>query len=185
MTATDDSLVYALAGLIILLLMIIIPLFVWVKLGGHPEGTYRILRKKYFSAIFIDGEGTPQRFPLPSELIKTGAPDLPPYFSLKKPLFSNGVGRYYLDKKEQTKHTGRMSQYYFPDNPFPVPIMTLSKNPSISAEGLEKAFNDETMIQFLQVGKEKKEKKPRAGRILIIVAVSFVIFLILLSTLRL
>lgn len=184
MTAADDSLVFALVGFIFLLLMIMIPAFIWVKLGGHPEGTYRILRKKYFSAIFIDGEGTPQRFPLPSELIKTGAPELPPYFTLKKPLFSNGVGRYYLDKKEQTKHTGRMSQYYFPDNPFPIPIMTLSKNPSISAEGLEKAFNDETMIQFLQVGKEKKEKKSRTGRFLVIGFVAFVIFIIMLSVLK-
>lgn len=185
MTAADDSLVYALAGFIFLLLSIMIPAFIWVKLGGHPEGTYRILRKKYFSAIFIDGEGTPQRFPLPSSLIVTGAPELPPYFSLKKPLFSNGVGRYYLDKKEQTKHTGRMSQYYFPDNPFPIPIMTLSNNPAISAERLEKAFNDETLVQFLQVGKEKKEKKSRTGRLLIIGFVAFVIFIIMLSTLRL
>lgn len=183
MTTADNSLVYALAGFIFLLLSIMIPMFIWVKLGGHPEGTYRILRIKYFSAIFIDSEGTPQRFPIKSKELKTGSPELPSYFEYRG--FAKGVGRYYLDKKEQTKHNGRMSQYYFPDNPFPIPIMTMAKNDVVvAAERLEKEFNDTSIIDFLKVGKEGKEKKSHTGRLLVIGAVAFIVFIIMLATLR-
>lgn len=178
----EDSLIYALIGFDVLMLISMVPFIIFIRLGGWPEGYYRMFRIKYFSAIFIDSEGTPQRFPLKSKLLTTGAPELPSYFSFKG--FANAVGRYYLDKKEQTKHNGRMSQYYWPDNPFPIPILTLSKNAVLSAESLEKAFHDETVIDFMKVGKEKKEKKSSVGRILIIAAVSFVIFIIMLSVLR-
>lgn len=123
------------------------------------EWAYRIFRIKYFSPIFIDSENTPRRFVLPSSIIKTGDPALPPYFEYKG--FANGVGRYYLDRLNQTKHNGRMSQYYHPDNPFPIPLLTMAANPIISAESLEKMYNDESILDFLKVGKAKKEQKSR------------------------
>ena len=178
---TDEIvIVYALTGLLTLMIIAVVPLVAWVKLGGNPEGTYRIFRVKYFSAIFIDAERTPQRFPLKSSRLKFGAPELPAYFEYKG--FANGVGRYYLDPSNQTKHSGRMSQYYYPDNPFPIPILTMARDALMSAEKLEKEFNDTSVLDFLKVGKKEREKKSNTGRLLVIGFVAFVIFIILLSS---
>lgn len=136
------------------------------------EWFYRAFRIRYFSAIFIDADGTPRRFPLRTSMIKTGDPKLPPYFEYQG--FANNVGRYYLDKANQTKHNGRMSQYYFPDNPFPIPIYTMAKNPEISAEALEKMYNDESLLDFQKIGKERKQKGTNNLRRLLLVVVVFI-----------
>jgi hypothetical protein len=169
---TDQGLIIAIVGINLFIMSMVIPLIAFIRLGGWPEGFYRIFRIKYFSAIFIDAEGTPRRFPLRFSILKTGAPELPAYFEYKG--FANGVGRYYTDKLNQTKHNGRMSQYYYPDNPFPIPIMTMARSTLLGAEQLEKAFNDETVIDFLKVGKEKKEKKSSRLKTL---AILFIVFI--------
>jgi len=177
---TDSSLIFVFIGIQIFVLLLTFPLILFMKLGGWPEGFYRIFRVKYFSPIFIDSENTPRRFPLKSSIIKTGDPNLPPYFEYKG--FSNGVGRYYLDKVNQTKHNGRMSQYYYPDNPFPIPLLTLAHNPMISAESLEKMYNDETVLDFLKVGKEKKTAKGRGW--LLYAIIGLVMLAVVILTLR-
>ncbi len=168
----SSSLIFVFIGIQIFVILLTFPLILFVKLGGWPEGFFRIFRVKYFSPIFIDSENTPRRFPLRSSIIKTGDPNLPPYFEYKG--FSNGVGRYYLDKNNQTKHNGRMSQYYYPDNPFPIPLLTLAHNPMISAEALEKMYHDESILDFLKVGKEKKVKGSNRLRTLVILFVVFI-----------
>jgi len=177
---TDSSLIFVFIGIQIFVLILTFPLILFMKLGGWPEGFFRIFRVKYFSPIFIDSENTPRRFPLRSSIIKTGDPNLPPYFEYKG--FSNGVGRYYLDKMNQTKHNGRMSQYYYPDNPFPIPMLTLSHNPMISAESLEKMYNDESILDFLKVGKEKKTAKGRGW--LLYAVIGLVMIAVVILTLR-
>jgi len=177
---TDSSLIFIIIGVQLFVLLLTGPLILFVKLGGWPEGFFRIFRVKYFSPIFIDSENTPRRFPLRSSIIKTGDPNLPPYFEYKG--FSNGVGRYYLDKMNQTKHNGRMSQYYYPDNPFPIPLLTLSHNPMISAESLEKMYNDESILDFLKVGKEKKAQKGRGW--LLYAVIGLVMIAVVILTLR-
>ena len=177
---TDSSLIFVFIGIQIFVLLLTFPLILFMKLGGWPEGFYRIFRVKYFSPIFIDSENTPRRFPLRSSIIKTGDPNLPPYFEYKG--FSNGVGRYYLDKMNQTKHNGRMSQYYYPDNPFPIPLLTLAHNPMISAESLEKMYHDESILDFLKVGKEKKTAKGRGW--LLYAVIGLVMLAVVILTLR-
>lgn len=178
MTDTTD-LIFFFIGIQIFVIVLTVPLIAFVKLGGWPEGFYRIFRIKYFSPIFIDSENTPRRFPLRSSIIKTGDPKLPPYFEYKG--FANGVGRYYLDKLNQTKHNGRMSQYYYPDNPFPIPLLTMAANPVISAESLEKMYNDESILDFLKVGKEKAEKKSSRLKTLLLLAGVFIAMVVGLS----
>ncbi len=177
---TDSSLIFIIIGFQLIVLTLTFPMVLFIKLGGWPEGFFRIFRVKYFSPIFIDSENTPRRFPLRSSIIKTGDPNLPPYFEYKG--FSNGVGRYYLDKMNQTKHNGRMSQYYYPDNPFPIPLLTLSHNPMISAESLEKMYNDESILDFLKVGKEKKTAKGRGW--LLYAVIGLVMIAVVILTLR-
>jgi hypothetical protein len=169
-----DTVVFLAVGLFAITILFELPLIAWIRLGGHPEGTYRIFRIKYFSPIFIDAEKTPRRFILRMVAIKTGAPELPPYFEYRG--FANGVGRYYLDPTNQTRHTGRMSQYYYPDNPFPIPMLTMARNPLMSAESLEKAFNDESVLDFLKVGKERK--KSSSNRNLYLAIAAFIIVVV-------
>ncbi len=177
---TDSSLIFIIIGFQLFVLALTFPMVLFIKLGGWPEGFFRIFRVKYFSPIFIDAENTPRRFPLRSSIIKTGDPNLPPYFEYKG--FSNAVGRYYLDKMNQTKHNGRMSQYYYPDNPFPIPLLTLSHNPMISAESLEKMYHDESILDFLKVGKEKKTTKGRGW--LLYAVIGLVMIAVVILTLR-
>ena len=177
---TDSSLIFIIIGFQLIVLTLTLPMVLFIKLGGWPEGFFRIFRVKYFSPIFIDSENTPRRFPLRSSIIKTGDPNLPPYFEYKG--FSNGVGRYYLDKMNQTKHNGRMSQYYYPDNPFPIPLLTLAHNPMISAESLEKMYHDESILDFLKVGKEKKTAKGRGW--LLYAVMGLVMITVVILTLR-
>ena len=84
MTVVEDySLIYAIAGAFTFFMFIFGILLIWVKLGGWPEGTYRMLRIPYFSAIFVDAGGTPRRFPLKLKELKTGENTLPAYFHFK------------------------------------------------------------------------------------------------------
>src|SRR5207247_9707282 len=108
---TDSSLIFIIIGFQLFVLAMTFPMILFVKLGGWPEGFFRIFRVKYFSPIFIDCQNTPRRFPLRSSIIKTGDPTLPPYFEYKG--CSTGVVRYYLDKSDQTKHNGRISDYSY------------------------------------------------------------------------
>ena len=155
---TDYSLVYALAGFMIFLMFIFGFLLIWVRLGGWPEGTYRIFRIPYFSAIFVDAGGTPRRFPLKLKELKTGENTLPAYFHFKG--FANAIGIYYTSPNP-TKHNGRDSWYYYPDNPFPIPLRDFKSTVSINASQLEKAFNNHTMEDFLGIGKPDIKPKSR------------------------
>lgn len=177
MSAETDVLLYAVIGLFSFMMIMFVPFIAWIKLGGHPEGTYRIFRIKYFSAIFIDTENTPRRFPLRLSKIKTGAPTLPPYFEYHG--FANAVGRYYTNPKGATRHNGRSSWYYYPDNPFPIDILKMGSDPLISAEGLERAFADETVIDFTKVGKERK--KSQGSNRLLLGGVIFVVIMALIG----
>jgi hypothetical protein len=154
--SSDSSTIYAFIGLDILMFMIMIPLILWIKLGGYPEGTYRIFRIQYFSAIFIDAGGTPRRFPLRMSKLQTGDPQLPAFFEFHG--FSNSIGRYYTNPQQTTRHNGRDSWYYYPDNPFPIPIRNLATGTNLSAVQLNKAWKDDTMEQFLHIGKPKVTK---------------------------
>lgn len=176
----DESLILALIGIDILLFMIMVPLLIWIKLGGYPEGTYRIFRIPYFSAIFIDAGGTPRRYPLRLTELKKEAPDLPEFFVIKK--FSNSLGRYYVDSKQATRHNGRDSWYYYPDNPYPIPLRHFEAPFTISASQLEKAFDSKSMEDFLGIGKEKKTK---AGHTLRNVAIAIVLFIVIMLGLSL
>lgn len=177
----SDLVLFAIAGIFIITFGLELPLLIWIRLGGHPEGTYRILRIKYFSPIFIDAGRTPRRFILRFKELKTGAPTLPAYFRITG--FANALGRYYVDPSNTTNHNGRESWYYHPDNPFPIPMLTLRKEAMISAQELEKAFNDETVIDFLKVGKERKKSTSNrnlylAIGVFIIVVVAGLAFLV-------
>lgn len=156
---TDYSLVYALASFMIFLLFIFGLLLTWVKLGGWPEGTYRMARIDYFSAIFIDAQGTPRRFPIKSKELKTGDNTLPPSFKFTG--FANAIGQYFTNPAQATRHNGRPSWYYYPDNPFPIPLRDLKNPLHINASQLEKAFNNDTMTEFLGIGKPEPKKKSR------------------------
>ena len=75
-----------------------------------------------------------------------------------------------------------MSQYYYPDNPFPIPLLTLAHNPMISAESLEKMYHDESILDFLKVGKEKKTAKGRGW--LLYAVMGLVMIAVVIITLR-
>jgi hypothetical protein len=181
MSAETDTLLYAVIGLFSFMIIMFVPLMVWIKLGGHPEGTYRILRIKYFSPIFIDAGRTPRRFILKFSKLTTGAPTLPAYFKIEG--FSNALGRYYTDMNNSTNHNGRPSWYYHPDNPFPIPMLTLKQEAIISAQELEKAFNDDTVLDFMKVGKERKKSQGSNRLLLAGVVILVVISLIYLASL--
>ena len=173
----DYSIVYALAGFMTFMMFIMGILLLWVKLGGWPEGTYRMFRIPYFSAIFLDAGRTPRRFPIKLSELKTEAPDLPQFFLYK--VFTKDKARYYTHPSIATRHNGRDSWYYFPDNPYPIDWISNQRKDLISAQQLEKALDSNLMEDFLGIGKPKV--KPKGWKRLLYGAVAFIVFVVMIA----
>lgn len=87
---------------------------IWYKLGGHPEGTYRILRIAYFVQFLFLEDGTIKRHVFKWDRIITASP---PHFITKN-------GTFYIDRENSARSRGRPAWYYHIGKALPVPINT-------------------------------------------------------------
>lgn len=92
--------------------IILIAIAIWYKLGGHPEGTYRIFRISYFVQYLFLEDGTIKRKVWNWNKIVTASP---PHFITKQGIF-------YIDKDNSAKSRGRPAWYYHMGKALPVPI---------------------------------------------------------------
>ena len=92
--------------------IILISMAIWYKLGGHPEGTYRILRTPYFAQYILLEDGTITRKVFKWSRIVTASP---PHFITKD-------GMFYIDKENSAKSKGRPAWFYHVNNAIPIPI---------------------------------------------------------------
>ncbi len=85
---------------------------IWYKLGGHPEGTYRILRTPYFAQYILLEDGSITRKVFKWSRIVTASP---PHFITKD-------GMFYIDRSNSAKSKGRPAWFYHVNNSIPIPI---------------------------------------------------------------
>lgn len=162
-------------GLIIFLLIggeliLMAPAIIFMKLGGYPIGLWRILRIKFFFFWLIDPDNTLNKIPYRWSNIKTHSPS---YFDYKGK-------RFYIDKQNTMRSLGRPAWMYFPDNAFPVPVLTAERTRLLDPEKVKKAFNNEMLKQWYRIRNKEKEGLP-FGRIFLYGAIALLVLLMLLS----
>lgn len=154
-------------------LLIAIPLIAFARLGGWPEGFYRIFRIKYFAFRYYDADGEMKVVPLKWTEIKTHSPSY----------FDYHGARHYVDKDNTDKRNGRPAWLYPNiDAPFPFPTHTYPHT-KISAEAIRNAFNSKQLQDYLKARERGivQDEKSHLLRNIAIVALGFIMFIILLG----
>lgn len=172
MSDITSLIVYAILGEFILLG----PFAIFVRLGGYPEGYYRLLKIRYFGFVLYDPDGTPLRRVKKSSSIITKSP---PHFNYSfKGADGAKISRtFYIDKPNAERFRGRPQWRYTQDNALPIPIFT--GKVSISLENgttiertfgeadkklepraIFKAYNTDIPSDLLKLGQDKPKKGP-------------------------
>lgn len=166
MSAELDLIIFLMIGEIIL----IFPFAIFMRLGGYPEGLWRILRFKYFTFKIYDADKTPMRHIMLFHNIKTHSPS---YFDFKG-------HRYYIDTLNTERDKGRPSWRYLVNNAFPIPIFTMNRQ-SVDAEAIRKAFNSKQLQDYLHFREGKKESNTNWSRIILAMALGVLGIFVLVS----
>jgi hypothetical protein len=166
---TDYTIV--IAELFISEMILIIPVMLFMRLGGWPEGFYRIFRIKYFAFWDIDSDNSLIPHVLHWRHLKTHSPT---YFDYKGK-------RYYTDEFNTMRRNGRPAWMYKKNNAFPIPVNTMQRQ-SVDAEAIRKAFNSKQLQDYLQ-SREGKKPESHLGRYAAIAVLAlvflFIIFLVI------
>jgi hypothetical protein len=162
-------------GLLLILLIvgeiiIMLPFLIFMRLGGYPVGLWRILRIKFFFFWLIDPDNTLNKIPYRWNHIQTHSPS---YFDYKGK-------RFYIDKQNTMRSLGRPAWMYFPDNAFPVPVLTAERTRLLDPEKVKKAFNNEMLKQWYRI-RNPEQKGFQIGRIVIYGVIALVALFVLLS----
>ncbi len=163
---TDFTIV--IAELFFLQIIFLVPIMVFMRLGGWPEGFYRIFRIKYFAFWLIDTDGALIPHILHWRHLKTHSPT---YFDYKG-------HRYYTDTYNTMKRNGRSAWMYTTANAFPIPTISM-KRQSVDSEAIRTAFNSKQLQDYLRA-REGKQEKSNLGRYALI-AILAIVFLFLIS----
>jgi len=135
LTDTLDLLI----GLMILEFLMMIPVIAFARLGGWPEGFYRIFRIKYFAFRYLDADLELRKAVLRWTEIKVHSPA---YFDFRG-------RRFYIDKLNTIKANGRASWLYPAlENGFPFPLVTMDRQ-SVDSEAIREAFNSKQLKDYL------------------------------------
>lgn len=94
--------------------IILIGIAIWYKLGGHPEGTYRIFGIRHFAQVLFLEDGTPKRKVYHWNKMITASPSH----------FINKDGLFYIDRDNTAKTRGCPTWYHHKGKALPIPIFT-------------------------------------------------------------
>lgn len=131
-----------------------IPVAIFVRLGGWPEGYYRIARIKYFVYFILDPDNTPIRFVSKMNNMK-----------VKSPMHFNHSGNtYYPDKQNTCRSKGRPAWYFQRDQSVAIPIVTGNRDPLLNPITINKAYRIDVLGNL---NKLKKDKSTHANYFLI------------------
>ena len=185
-----DEIVILVAYAIVAEIVLMAPYIAFMRLGGYPEGLWRIIKIRYFGFVIYDPDGTPiRRVKKMSEVIVKS----PPHFEWSKKTF-------YLHTPNAERFHGRPQWRYTPDNSLPIPMFTgkveitlldgtilvreSNMKEKLDPRDIFKAYNTDIPSDLLKLGQEKKKKGPNwlvIGGIIIIALISFFVFTYLLG----
>ncbi len=181
----DNTIFYIIFGLLVIEIVMAIPLVVFVRLGGWPEGYYRIFKIRYFGFVVYDPDGTPIRRVKKMSKVKVKSP---PHFEWNKKTF-------YLHNPNAERFHGRPQWRYTPDNSLPIPMFTGNvevvlddgtilkremPNDRLDPRSIFKAYNQDVTSDLLKMGTEKKKKGPNYLLIVGVGLVSLIGFFVIL-----
>lgn len=135
-------------------LMLIIPFGIFIRLGGWPEGAWRIFRLKYFVFFIYDADGTAIRHISLWKNIKTHSPSY----------FDDHGHRYFIDKLNTERSKGRPAWRYTVNNSFPIPVFTMNRQ-SVDSEAIRTAFNSKQLQDYMRFREGKRESNTNWSRI--------------------
>lgn len=128
--------------------IIMIPFGIFFKLGGYPEGAYRMFRIQYFVFYILGPDMGFSRHTKKLVDIKTHSPSY----------FDDGGKRYYIDRANMARSNGRPAWYYDPRNAFPIPWFT-DKGKELDPEKVKRAFKTDIVKQVYHLRDEPKIAK--------------------------
>ena len=127
-------------------LMVFVSIFaVFQRLGGWPEAWYRISRVDYFSAVFFEPDGTPNRKVMPTTRIKTHSH---PQFTVEK-------GTFTINEENTARINGRPAWYFNPDDYNAIPIRHWNAGPKISTGVVYAAWQNKSLQEMHGIGQKK------------------------------
>ncbi len=161
---TPEQLATLLIGIQIIVL---VPLLVIFRLGGIPEGIWRLLHIKYFVFFILDPDNTPIRH------VKKFV-----YMQVKSPEhFNYGNRIFYTDKQNMTRSKGRPSWYYTPNNSIPIPMVTGTQD--------SKVFDPMTIWRFANIDIERRilslRKQPSRASSIVKIALAIIAVIIIIG----
>ena len=131
-------------------LLIFVGIFaVFQRLGGWPEAWYRISRVDYFSAVFFEPDGTPDRQVMPSVRLTTHS----------HPQFTVGKGKdaltYTINEENTARINGRPAWYFNKDDFNAIPIRHWNMGPKISPGVVYAAWQNKSLQEMHGIGQKK------------------------------
>jgi len=118
---------------------------VFQRLGGWPEAWYRISRVDYFSAVFFQPDGTPDRRVMPVSEIK----------SRSHPQFIYGKKSYTINEENTARINGRPAWYFNQDDYNAIPIKHWNTGPKISPGLVYAAWQNKSLEEMHGIGRKK------------------------------
>lgn len=146
-TATIDIVGFIVG--ITILGVIVSTLAIFLRLGGWPEGYYRIMRIPRFIYFIIDTDGNPVRHCIKASKIIVQSP--PKFLDL------NGKVRY-IDRPNLTRSKGAPSHYYQPDNALPNTMLTGNRDLILDPRRIDRAYRTEIVTRLFKIGATKGRK---------------------------
>ena len=142
-----------------------IPFGIFFKLGGYPEGAYRMFRIPYFVFYMLQPDMSFARHPKKLRDIKTHSPSF----------FDWSGKRFYIDRANTARSNGRPAWYYDPRNSFPIPWFT-DKGKELDPEKVKRAFKTEIIKQIYKLREEPTIRKGSNVKYLAYASVALVAF---------
>lgn len=147
MTDTSTILLF---GVMMIEFIMIVPFLIWIRLGGNPEGTYRIFRVKYFVYWVVDHDGSLVRNTMKWSRIMTKSPA---HFVDDK----NGDPSMtrYVDKQNTGRSRGRPAWMYHIDNAIPIPYISGYRDKVLDPITINRAYRTEIDRRLDRIGRER------------------------------
>ena len=121
---------------------IFILFIIFRRLGGYPEGWWRIIRRDYFVHRIAQPDRTFTRHVHSLDEIEVQSP----------PMFVCGGKRFNTNDQRMARDTGRPCWFHLPNEMEPIPLFDWKTAPNLDPSLIQAAYDDDSIRQFKEIG---------------------------------
>jgi hypothetical protein len=159
-------------GTALSVVLLTLPYMVIAKLGGWPEGWYRITRKPYFVEFILEPDMSITRRVHLQKMIQTNS--LPQYSFQNKTRF--------IDRTNTIRSRGRFGGFYHSDDSIPIPVVTYPQRGEVDAFKVDTFLKNDSIERLQGKAVPKPTRIARQGPWLLIgLILVLTLFLLMLT----